>query len=154
MLADEMNKKEVELATKIKFYKENKEQLLRIKFLEVELNGLVETINQDYFKKQEELRQQCIIDERNKFIKERCNTAFKMYQTRKDLSGIRDIKQLSTIRNEIEGNLPILNCVRCVYLFEEVNNGESYNVTCIMNRDDKNPIRGTFTINGGFKLTQ
>ena len=42
------NKKEEELKNKIKFYKENMDQLIRIKMLEAELEGLEGKVSEKY----------------------------------------------------------------------------------------------------------
>jgi hypothetical protein len=80
---DEYNQKENDLLAKIKFYKENKHQLLRIKMLEAELESLQTDLNTEHAIKMREMEENKKKDEYIKIISENCKDAFQMYQLNK-----------------------------------------------------------------------
>jgi hypothetical protein len=80
MLVNEHNQKEGKLLAKIKFYKENKDQLLRIKMLEEELNNLENDLNSEHVTKLREAEENNLNNYYINIISKYCKEGFKMYQ--------------------------------------------------------------------------
>lgn len=78
-IINEYTNKENELAAKIKYYNEHKEQLIRIKLLEAEFTNLQNDINTISAKKIMEIENKKREDEYFKIISENCKDAFQMY---------------------------------------------------------------------------
>lgn len=78
-LVNEHNNKETILNAKIQFYKDNKEQLIRIKLLEIELVELENEINKDVHIKKNEQEKIQLKENYIKICSDNCKDAFQMY---------------------------------------------------------------------------
>lgn len=115
MLVNEHNQKENDLIAKIKFYKENKDQLLRIKMLEEELTSLEKDLNTEHSIKMREVEETKLKDKYIKIILENCKDAYQMYQLNKRNSNRRpNIVQIYTLCKTYYIN----------YTFKEINEKE------------------------------
>jgi hypothetical protein len=150
--AEAMNKKEIELKNLIKYYKENKEQIIRIKFMEVELNRLKSEIDIEYNNLVTKQRQERIQLERIKYCKENCQAAFDMlyYQNNHN-----QMMQIQSNRGSISIDIKVIDSLLCngtyrlIYNFDKINS-TTYNVSCIINNDKKCIINGIYTTEKGF----
>lgn len=78
-LVIEHNQKEEELSAKIKFYKENTEQLFRIYSLETEFSNLQTDIQKLYATKMREAEEKRRMQEYIQIISDNCKDAYQMY---------------------------------------------------------------------------
>jgi hypothetical protein len=146
-IINEYTNKENELAAKIKYYNEHKEQLIRIKLLEAEFTNLQNDINSISSKKIMEIEKKKREDEYFKIISENCKDAFQMY--------------LLNLRNNIRNpqNIQINTLCRKYYInytFNKINDN-SYKVSSKIPNygfDSAvyvNNIDGIYDIENGFK---
>jgi len=100
-LVDEYNQKEDELLAKIKFYKENKDQLLNIKMLEEELNNLEKDLNTEHITKLKDAEENNLNNYYINIISKYCKDGFKMYQLDKknNRKNSHNIMIITTCRN-------------------------------------------------------
>ena len=150
------NKKEEELKNKIKFYKENMDQLIRIKMLEAELEGLegkvIENYNTNMRKKREEDCKKAIIE----YCSQNCKEAFDKYIYQKkhyEMTGQRFYRD-----NELFINVNVSSLLGCgqfrfYYTFDKIDNTK-YNVICSMNNNGSNSVKGIYDVDHGFSICE
>lgn len=80
IIVDELNKMENNLIDKIKYYKENREQLIRIKLLEAELQNLENQIQVESTIQLQKLEKNKKDKEYNQICIDSCKDAFKLYK--------------------------------------------------------------------------
>jgi hypothetical protein len=154
-IVNSMNQKEQELSSKIIFYKNNIEQLIRIKALEEELETLIGQVDVEYGKRRESERQERIKLQRIEYCKDNCKKAFEMlaYQNKHN-------EMLNPKYRPLNGiDIPVIvsgylsqGQFKFEYIFDKINNTSDYNVKCIINKDVRNIILGTFNESRGFTL--
>jgi hypothetical protein len=154
-IVNSMNQKEQELSSKIIFYKNNMEQLIRIKALEEELETLIGQVGVEYGKRRETERQERIKLQRIEYCKDNCKKAFEMlaYQNKHN-------EMLNPKYRPLNGiDIPVIvsgylgqGQFKFEYIFDKINNTSDYNVKCIINKDVRNIILGTFNESRGFTL--
>lgn len=149
-LVNEHNNKETILNAKIRFYKDNKEQLIRIKLLEIELVELENEINKDaHFKKNEQEKLQ-LKENYIKICSDNCKDAFQVY--------------LLNIRNNIRNGhqIQINTLCRKYYInytfstldeknYKVITNIPNYSQGIGMNSQDN--IYGNYSLENGFTLS-
>jgi hypothetical protein len=150
-----MDKKEEELIAKITFYKNNMEQLIRIKVLEEELETLIGQVDVEYGKRRESERQKRINLEFINYCKDNCKKAFEMlaYQNKHNemLNLYRKPFSSIDIPVNVSGHLG-QGQFKFTYIFDKIDNTNDYNMTCIINKDSSNAISGKFSESRGFTL--
>ena len=147
-IVKEHTNKENELNAKIKYYNENKEQLIRIKILEAEFNNLQNDINSISSKKIDEIEKKKREDEYLKIISENCKDAFQMYllNLRNNIRNPHNI-QINTLCHKYYIN----------YTFNKINDN-SYKVSSRIPNYGfnsglyKNDIDGIYDIEKGFNF--
>jgi hypothetical protein len=154
---NEINKKEEDLINKIKYYKDNMEQLIRIKILENELENITNSIKNEVDIRQLKQREDDIKNERIKYCKENCEKAYDMFIYQYTHNEMMNTLYRTNRNNIISLNIQINssymgNCgFRFDYIFNKNDNSlDKYNVTCIINGDSNNSIKGVFDKIQGF----
>jgi hypothetical protein len=147
-----MNKKEQELHSKVKYYKENMEQLIRIKLLEQELESLDAKVQCEIGIRAEKNRQDNIQKERIQYCKDNCKTAFDMlnYQNQHNNMMANFQKQKLSIK------IPVVvkgfigqGQFNFTYSFKKLDNN-NYETICTINSDTNNLIEGIYNVESGF----
>jgi len=138
-LKEEMNNKELQLQETIQYYKENIEQLIRIKLLEEELANLKSEIDHKYRIKSNEIQ----INKRNNeiidIVTKNCEKAYKIYLEK----SLNSMSYEENIRIEV---LPTIGhgIVSLQYKFKKINEN-IYFLTCKYN--------GSITLSGSYNPT-
>jgi len=156
---DDLDKKEEELKEKLEFFKENMEQIVRIKCLEGEIEDMKEKIENEYKKhkqtKKDEKRSRELIN----LCKENCQKAFEQYMYEKlqadMIKSKRDIIiSLDVVLREyipcMPGISPLHLDNRLIFHYKfDILNEKRYSVNCeIMYSHFK--IKGIYDIDNGF----
>jgi hypothetical protein len=150
-LVENMNAKEKELKNQIEYYRTNMEQLIRIKYMETELNRLKSEIETEYRKRCLKQHQSDIQFERIKYCKDNCKKAYDtlMYQNKHNEMMNNRKNNTNAIHIDVQMSGKIGNGnYRFQYTFDKIDN--IFNVTCIINGDTKNQITGTYSPEAGF----
>lgn len=150
-----MNAKEKDLQNQIKFYKENREQLLRIKSLEEELDTLKAGIEKEYKISSFKQQQNDIQSEYIKYCKENCKVAFDtlMYQNNHN----KMMNSKTTTKNNIYINVEMKiqmnrKMIRNgIYIFQYTFDkfGDIYNVICNIEGTGQT-VTGIYSPESGF----
>lgn len=146
-----MNEKEKELQNQIEYYRTNMDQLIRIKYMEAELDKLKSEIETEYRKRCLKQHQTDIHFERLKYCKDNCKKAYDtlIYQNKHNEMMNNRTNNKNTIRIDVQVNGKIGNGNYAFqYTFDKIDN--TFNVTCVINGDIKNQITGTYSPETGF----
>jgi hypothetical protein len=150
-LVDNMNAKEKELQNQIEYYRTNMEQLIRIKYMEAELDKLKKEIEIEYRKRCLKQRQSDIQIEYLKYCKDNCKKAFDtlMYQNKHNEMMNNRTNNKNIIHIDVQMSGKIVNGTYSFqYAFDKFDN--IFNVTCVINGDIKNQITGIYSPDTGF----
>ncbi len=150
-----MDKKEEELIAKITFYKNNMEQLIRIKALEEELETLIGQVDVEYGKRRESERQERIKLQRIEYCKDNCRRAFDMLAYQNKHNEMLNLYRKPVNNIDIPVNISGQGQCKFTYIFDKIDkidNTNDYNMTCIINKDSSNAISGKFNESRGFTL--
>jgi hypothetical protein len=150
-LVENMNAKEKDLRNQIEYYRTNMEQLIRIKYMESELDKLKSEIEVEYRKRCLKQHQYDIQFERIKYCKDNCKKAFDtlIYQNKHNEMMNNRTNNKNTIYLDVQMSGKNSNGnYRFQYTFDKIDN--IFNVTCIIGGDIKNQIIGTYSPEAGF----
>jgi hypothetical protein len=138
-LQNEHNQKEQDLIAKLKFYKENKDQLVRIKILEHELEGLQTELNKLSQIKMREMYQKKENEEYLKIISENCKNAYEIYLVNKK-NFVQNFNKINIKKSRHD----------VIYTFEEINEKE-VKVTIYIHELRKN-VNGLYHVDNGLSI--
>jgi hypothetical protein len=150
------NKKEEELKNKIKFYKENMDQLVRIKMLEAELEGLEGKVSEKYHTNMSKKRKEDIMKLKIEYCSQNCKEAFDKYIYQKnhyEMTGQRFNRD-----NELFINVNVSGLLGCgqfrfYYTFDKIDS-KKYNITCSINNNHNDIVKGVYDIDDGFSICE
>ena len=156
-----LNKKEEELKEKLQFFKENMEQLVRIKCLEAEIEDVKEKIENEYKKYQQTKKDEKRSRELIQLCKENCHKAYKKYMYEKLQSEMIKSKRDITISLDVvlreyiqcmPGVSPLITDNRLIFHYKfDILDEKRYSVDCEINLSHFK-IKGIYDIDNGFSV--